>query len=223
MALETDTYPSLPYRPLPSPPTHLHSLTHNTFGLLGISDDGQGCLRQGSAQITSLYRLLARAVKRRGRATQQEGLIANPSLITHRQTQTGGSSLEQQAVSFFLRLLSSKLFHLCQRGDRGNFNGRSSLARVRRWFSVSRQGESRAGPRAGLRPVSYTPTFGLAAARLLLLQPPWCSHYVTAGSPLLLLSHQSCVHRSLPIWGLLVLTTPACSCHSHYPCCHYPC
>ena len=119
MALETDTHyigHSLLVRPTP---THSqHTLTIGPSAFSASARYGQRCLRQGSAQITSLYRLLAVTclLARPSNTTRRRRADCHP-FSHHTHAETGRSSLEQQAVSFFLHLLSSKLFRVCQMGD----------------------------------------------------------------------------------------------------------
>ena len=188
MALETDTHyigHSLLVRPTP---THSqHTLTIGPSAFSASARYGQRCLRQGSAQITSLYRLLAvtyllaRAsnTTRRRRRAECHPFSHHTHTHTDRQELSRATSRELLSPPAFFKTVSclsdGRLFvegALWRGSGGGCVSGRERAGRV---------------PGPGFAP-SYTPMFGLAAATLLLLQPPCCWHYVTAGSPLLLLS-----------------------------------
>ena len=144
-----------------------------------------------------------------------------PLLSSHTQTQTG--SLEQQAVSFFLRLLSSKLFHLSQRVGQRRLQWKELSGEGPEVVFSEQAGREQGGSpgRASPRLVHSNVWFGRRSA-----SPPPASVVLALCN-----SRQPAVAAVTPVLrpsiaahlGLLVLTTPACSCHSHYLCCHYPC
>ena len=125
MALETDTHyigHSLLVRPTS---THSqHTLTIGPSAFSASARYGQRCLRQGSAQITSLYRLLAVTclLARSSNTTRRRRAECHPFshhtlTQTHRQKLSGATSCELLSPPAFFETVS----RLGSRGGKGDF------------------------------------------------------------------------------------------------------